>query len=90
MLAHVDLDFTFSFILLWKGLSKIRKKGRYPPSFFIFNVPICLIKYHLNSNQKAFKRYLNSLFVFGGKNHISFLQGSSFRFAVIILLQNLS
>lgn len=28
MLAHVDLDFTFSFILLWKGLSKIRKKGR--------------------------------------------------------------
>lgn len=32
----------------------------------------------------SFKRFLNSHFVFGNKNHISFLQGSSFRFAVII------
>lgn len=31
----------------------------------------------------SFKRFLNSHFVFGNKNHISFLQGSSFRFAVI-------
>lgn len=31
----------------------------------------------------SFKRFLNSHFVFGIKNHISFLQGSSFRFAVI-------
>ena len=34
----------------------------------------------------SFKRFLNSHFVFGNKNHISFFQGSSFRFAVIILL----
>lgn len=33
----------------------------------------------------SFKRFLNSHFVFGNKNHISFLQGSSFRFAVIRL-----
>ena len=32
----------------------------------------------------SFKRFLNSHFVFGNKNHISFFQGSSFRFAVII------
>ena len=31
----------------------------------------------------SFKRFLNSHFVFGNKNHISFFQGSSFRFAVI-------
>ena len=36
----------------------------------------------------SFKRFLNSHFVFGNKNHISFLQGSSFRFAVIIFLRN--
>lgn len=27
-LAHVDFDFTFSFIFLWKGLSNMKKKGR--------------------------------------------------------------
>ncbi len=26
-LAHVGMDFTFSFIFLWKGLSNMRKKG---------------------------------------------------------------
>jgi len=26
-LAHVDFDFTFSFIFLWKGLSNMKKKG---------------------------------------------------------------
>lgn len=35
----------------------------------------------------SFKRFLNSHFVFGNKNHISFLQGSSFRFAVIRRMQ---
>ena len=35
----------------------------------------------------SFKRFLNSHFVFGNKNHISFFQGSSFRFAVIIFSQ---
>ena len=34
----------------------------------------------------SFKRFLNSHFVFGNKNHISFFQGSSFRFAVIIFI----
>lgn len=34
----------------------------------------------------SFKRFLNSHFVFGNKNHISFFQGSSFRFAVIIFV----
>ena len=33
----------------------------------------------------SFKRFLNSHFVFGNKNHISFFQGSSFRFAVITI-----
>lgn len=33
----------------------------------------------------SFKCLFNSHFVFGVKNHISFLQDSSFRFAVIIL-----
>ena len=32
----------------------------------------------------SFKRFLNSHFVFGNEKHISFFQGSSFRFAVII------
>lgn len=27
ILAQVDMDFTFSFILLWKGLSNMKKKG---------------------------------------------------------------
>ncbi len=31
----------------------------------------------------SFKRFLNSHFVFGNEKHISFFQGSSFRFAVI-------
>ena len=31
----------------------------------------------------SFKRFFNSHFVFGNEKHISFLQGSSFRFAVI-------
>lgn len=26
-LAQVGMDFTFSFILLWKGLSNMKKKG---------------------------------------------------------------
>lgn len=33
----------------------------------------------------SFKRFLNSHFVFGNEKHISFFQGSSFRFAVIKL-----
>ena len=41
------------------------------------------IKYHLNTLQMSFKCFFNSHFVFGVKNHISFLQDSSFRFAVI-------
>ena len=28
MFAHVGMDFTFSFIFLWKGLSNMKKKGR--------------------------------------------------------------
>lgn len=36
----------------------------------------------------SFKRFLNSHFVFGNKNHISFFQGSSFRFAVIKYYDN--
>ena len=28
MFAHVSMDFTFSFIFLWKGLSNMKKKGR--------------------------------------------------------------
>ena len=28
MFAHVGMDFTFSFIFLWKGLSNMTKKGR--------------------------------------------------------------
>ena len=35
----------------------------------------------------SFKRFLNSHFVFENRNHISFLQGSSFRFAVITYCQ---
>ena len=31
----------------------------------------------------SFKRFFNSHFVFGNEKHILFLQGSSFRFAVI-------
>lgn len=31
----------------------------------------------------SFKRFLNSHFVFENEKHISFFQGSSFRFAVI-------
>lgn len=27
ILAQVGMDFTFSFILLWKGLSNMKKKG---------------------------------------------------------------
>ncbi len=27
-LSHAGMDFTFSFILLWKGLSNMKKKGR--------------------------------------------------------------
>ena len=34
----------------------------------------------------SFKRFLNSHFVFGNEKHISFFQGSSFRFAVIIFV----
>ena len=26
-LAHFGMDFTFSFILLWKGLSNLKKRG---------------------------------------------------------------
>lgn len=35
----------------------------------------------------SFKRFLNSHFVFENRNYISFLQGSSFRFAVITYCQ---
>ncbi len=28
ILVHAGVDFTFSFILLWKGLSNMKKKGR--------------------------------------------------------------
>lgn len=28
MFAYVGMDFTFSFIFLWKGLSNMKKKGR--------------------------------------------------------------
>lgn len=82
-LAHVDFDFTFSFFFLWKGLSNMKKKGRWTPSFFSLLIIICWIKYHLNTLQMSFKCFFNSHFVFGVKNHISFLQDSSFRFAVI-------
>lgn len=27
-LAHFDMDFTFSFIFLWKELSNLKKRGR--------------------------------------------------------------
>ena len=36
----------------------------------------------------SFKRFLNSHFVFGNEKHISFFQGSSFRFAVITIADN--
>lgn len=36
----------------------------------------------------SFKRFLNSHFVFGNEKHISFFQGSSFRFAVIMKSRN--
>lgn len=38
----------------------------------------------------SFKCFFNSHFVFGVKNHISFLQDSSFRFAVISRIEILA
>ena len=52
MFAHVGMDFTFSFIFLWKGLSNMKKKGHCPPFFLHF---AC----HNMLDKIPFKQYSN-------------------------------